>query len=129
MYEQRKNVILSEEWWFKVDLPSLKAALKDWDVRVVVSYRRLWGWLTSLFKETRKMDKMKTDNRDIQFMPSFIQAVLLNKDYSHEWKHYTEALAMSYGQHFNVSIWNYHEAELYPTSYAMSSLMPERHVT
>lgn len=133
---QRKNVIISEEWFSvqfaefdevgrtSVDWVALQEALSDWNVIVVVAYRRLYDILPSAKQQwdrwqphIKALNAWPPEGRIVEpLFPNVLQDPHLGDDYIPQKTHlqgvkqwsYTDYLIKSVGRYFTIKILDFH---------------------
>ena len=111
-----QDVIISEEWAISLgsaaELRLAKAALVEWDVLVVVTYRRLWEWLPSFWRQDvggKYMEKMLEPIPLSMSLHNFVTTFGRGQ----RWRagKYTTALLEHYKPHFPVAVLNFHASK------------------
>jgi len=117
------NAVYSQEVFgkFLTDSPhhwrNLERVTKDWDVVIVLSYRRFFEWLPSYYYQNNRIMNCKHKCKPPTFHEYFEMMKEDNSSiYAHFWggvlgeRHPTEAMKEKFGKHFdNILLHNIHE--------------------
>lgn len=119
------NVIISEELIClqghnrgKFHYELLNETFRDWDVRVLVTYRRFYSWLPSHkdHLDNHRLNKAQYTSWDGEKLdPIFPQLQESMQDASKLRYPYLDAVVGNYSKYFSVGILNMHDTEQYPT--------------
>lgn len=119
------NVIISEELLclqaynrgeFHYEL--MKETFRDWDVRVLATYRRYYAWLPSHrdHLDNHRLDKPEYASwNGEELHPIFPQLQESMQDESKLRYPYLDTVVRNYSKYFRVGILNMHDTEKYPT--------------